>query len=585
MYISRIQIKNFRNLQEVDTSLYPQTIVIGENNSGKTNLLRALTLPLSVAEIGVFNKMLGWDDINTDCKNQYIEYVNSIKTKILSDTVDAAEFEKKIPKVEVIITFQPQDNTVDRFYLKKLLTNLSSEEEEYKLSYRFYIKETSRLLERLKEVFQAKGLDENTKHSLLPIEFYRYEIASESNGGNAVGFSELMNFKYEFIAADRDEFSSNVRQIGSKLFIKLLSNRLTGESRTAIEKGYNDFFKAISDSATIDDLINWQKYSDLDNAQDFFSDMQIQPNMPSMYNVLNSARLGLKDAPLSSEGLGFRNLLFLLVLLNSSTSVNEGDPPFRLIQIEEPEAHLSLSNEKIVSSFLSSTEIKASKCIQLVFDTHSTNFIDKNDLSNVVVVSEGKAFSLGSIFDKKELEYLSRNPNQDIYNFLFAKKLILVEGPSEELLIRAYQTQANKQLHNATVISFHKGFTEVIEKWKKIHNTDKCKMVVIRDFDNEVVAQERHESLDSCNVRSFTTKTETLEPEIIRAEANFLLLRQLFCDELHWDDSLNEAELLAKWREDKLNAMVILCREYSHGNLSSFELPEHIAEAIAWLEE
>lgn len=585
MYISRVQVKNFRNLKAVDTALYPQTIVIGENNSGKTNLLRALTLPLSVSEIGLFNKMLGWDDINNESKNEYIEYVNSIKAKILTDTVDVNEFEKYVPKVEVIITFQPQDDIDDRFYLKKLLTKLSSEEEEYLLSYRFYIKEIARLLEMLKEVFQAEGIDENTKHSLLPIDLYKYEILSESNKGTLVGYSDLMNFKYEFIAANRDEFSSNVRQIGSKLFVKLLSNKLTGKSRTAIEKGYNDFFKAISDSATIDDLINWQKYSDLANAQDFFSDLQIQPNMPSMYTVLNSARLGLKDAPLSSEGLGFRNLLFLFVLLNASTSINDDDPPYRLIQIEEPEAHLSLSNQKLVVSFLNSSDVQKNKSIQLVFDTHSTNFIDKNDLSRLVVVSDGKAYSLGSIFDKQELTYLSRNPNQDIYNFLFAKRLILVEGPSEELLIRAYQAQAKRQLHNATVISFHKGFTKIIEKWKRIHAEDDCKMVVIRDFDEEVKAQKKHERLDSENVKSFTTKSKTLEPEIVNAGENFVLLKKLFCNNLNWDESLNKEELINKWKENKLDAMVILCREYSQGNLSSFVLPQHIADALDWLEE
>ena len=47
MYISRIVIRNFRNFSNLDTHLYPGvTCVLGENNTGKTNLLRALRIVL-----------------------------------------------------------------------------------------------------------------------------------------------------------------------------------------------------------------------------------------------------------------------------------------------------------------------------------------------------------------------------------------------------------------------------------------------------------------------------------------------------------------------------------------------------------
>ncbi len=46
-HISRIQIKNFRNFADIDLGpLPPAVVVIGENRSGKSNLLKALQLVL-----------------------------------------------------------------------------------------------------------------------------------------------------------------------------------------------------------------------------------------------------------------------------------------------------------------------------------------------------------------------------------------------------------------------------------------------------------------------------------------------------------------------------------------------------------
>lgn len=45
-YISRVRIKNFRNFKEVDVNLDHKQVIIGENNIGKTNFLRAIQLIL-----------------------------------------------------------------------------------------------------------------------------------------------------------------------------------------------------------------------------------------------------------------------------------------------------------------------------------------------------------------------------------------------------------------------------------------------------------------------------------------------------------------------------------------------------------
>ena len=43
-FIQRVQIKNFRNYLDVDVTLDHKQVIIGENNVGKTNFLRAIQL-------------------------------------------------------------------------------------------------------------------------------------------------------------------------------------------------------------------------------------------------------------------------------------------------------------------------------------------------------------------------------------------------------------------------------------------------------------------------------------------------------------------------------------------------------------
>ena len=46
LYISRVVINNFRNFRFADVKLGHKQVIIGENNVGKTNFLRAIQLIL-----------------------------------------------------------------------------------------------------------------------------------------------------------------------------------------------------------------------------------------------------------------------------------------------------------------------------------------------------------------------------------------------------------------------------------------------------------------------------------------------------------------------------------------------------------
>src|SRR5690606_9618712 len=132
------------------------------------------------------------------------------------------------------------------------------------------------------------------------------------------------------------------------------------------------------------------------------------------------------------------------------------DIALNILTIEEPEAHLSNSNELMLASYINSL-VNSSNQLQVFISTHSPIFLNKLELENVCVVAQGKAFSLKSELVDEQLDYLAKKPNLDFIKFLFSRSCILVEGPSEEMFIRSYLNSHTNSLNDIEVISLHKG--------------------------------------------------------------------------------------------------------------------------------
>ena len=72
MRISRVQIDNYRNLQHVDVELGNIVGLIGENNRGKSNILRIISISSLSDDRG--SKRLSQYDINLERKYKYYDF-------------------------------------------------------------------------------------------------------------------------------------------------------------------------------------------------------------------------------------------------------------------------------------------------------------------------------------------------------------------------------------------------------------------------------------------------------------------------------------------------------------------------------
>lgn len=580
MLISKAHIIGYRNLKDINIEFDRLVIFIGENNSGKSNLLRAITLPFINDEIGQVNKNLGWDDINNDLKKNYFCYISDNLERLNNGEVGVEEFKSIIPAVIVNVTFRPNDGA-DEYYVHKWINSIDGEEPQYTIEYRYCVENPKELLDHIINVLNDKDSIDNIKMNLLPIELFKYSISIPSTN-EQVAFNDLIKFKYNSLAAERDDFSNKNTQLGSKALVNLLHNKLSDLQKVQVEQSYETFFKDLKDISNLDGVFNWHEYSTLDNAAEFFDKITLLPNMPSMSSLLNNVRLGVGEEYLHNQGLGYRNLIYLLVMMNSLEINSEN--VLNMLTIEEPEAHLCISNERLLASFINSI-VSSSEKTQLFLSTHSSEFLNKLELRNVTVVAEGNAFSLNSILYREELDYLAKKPNLDFLKFLFSRRCILVEGPSEEMLIKSYLSLQKNSLNDIEVISLHKGFTKMLDVWLKVNSKTSHRIGIIRDYDNQLKAQQNHEMYNKYSNVYVTTTTEyTLEPEFVNTGENFSKLHSYFIENHKWTDVDTPTQLSDKWRNAKADTMLKFCQDFGKDHLKDVELPQHIRRVLTFLQ-
>lgn len=124
------------------------------------------------------------------------------------------------------------------------------------------------------------------------------------------------------------------------------------------------------------------------------------------------------------HGLGFNNLLFMAAeLLLLSESAETGLP---LLLIEEPEAHLHPQLQLRLMEFLEE-KTKGQAPVQVIVSTHSPNLSSKADIEKITHVAKGRAFPLASThttLTAGDYRFLRRFLDTTKANLFFARGVV-----------------------------------------------------------------------------------------------------------------------------------------------------------------
>lgn len=518
MYISHLKIKNFRNFTDFEIDLHPFTLIIGENNTGKSNLLEAICLILG-QEITIYKKrVFEIDDIN-------YQAVKNFKAQVFNNTIkpDAIVF----PEVKVEITLtdfnDDQEAVVGDWFI-------DPESKHAKLTYLFSLREGWANKDAWLTSQRSNAIS-NAEQELVdfPIDQYEYQIFGGNGQQNRVDPYFLKMLKMEHLDALRDAKRELTASGDYRLLFRVLNNRdkskysiIQQELLSLQEKVKSDaeFSLVKSEIKTYLDRISLQEV-EADNNVDFrFSSPELNEILKKISLVYGSDPIGVER-----NGLGRNNLLFIsLVLSHLSNKTNDESTFFRIVGIEEPESHLHPHLQHHLSRNIKD-DVRAD--LQIVLTSHSPYISSQLGLEDTYVLfkdgREVKKHYLLQGIDKngQTSRYLQKYLDASNSTMFFAKKVILVEGISELILIpylfEDYSHGTSLEKCGCNVVNVYglafKHFLEIIKNGYFI----KCS--VFTDKDTGTRASDLKTTFEAGNdvIKVFVTQQTTFEKDLIAA--------------------------------------------------------------------
>lgn len=452
MYIKSIKIKGYRNFIENVVEFHEGiNVLIGHNNAGKSNLLKAMQLVLE-----------------PHCRNR------RLLTSDFCRLVEIDDLKIHSPKVEISVVLAKSKEDEQRDDLPMVANWLVRMQPDYEaqLTYTFALQESQEeeYVAAVKDLAEVKEI-----WNVIERKFIRYYVYSLLGGDlNHPVKPESENIDkidFQFLGALRnvedDLFSSRSQLLHDVLsfFIdyEVKSDDTLDEQskKNLIEtKEYDTVTKADELIEILKQRLSAGKDTMLEYAKNTGASFNgAEPDFAgafSEYDLFNALRLIVKyetgfDIPIQNNGLGYNNLIFISLLLAKMQADSDGKylgssaKQFPVLLIEEPEAHLHPSMQYKFLKFLKENYKKYHRARQIFVTTHSTQITSAIQLDEMICLHSDTPGTTtvcypGRVFTDdeegiKSKKFVQRFLDATKSDMLFSNKVIMVEGLAEELLL------------------------------------------------------------------------------------------------------------------------------------------------------
>lgn len=337
----------------------------------------------------------------------------------------------------------------------------------------------------------------------IPVEFYKIEWMDF-----AWNIIKPMNKQFRALYIDPARIHPT---FGKNQYISsVLNTALKKEEEYRLSLNYRETMQSFNDTDEVK-IVN----KDLDSENKITDKkLTIAANTMPAGALQNGLQLEVDAVPFHMIGKGEQSKVQIkLALHNKSKDID-------LVMMEEPENHLSyVELSRLIQDI---EEQRGGK--QLFLTTHSSYVLNKLNIDKICLLHD--SYKRLHLLDKGVVKTLKRLPGYDTLRVALSKKVVLVEGPSDELVLKKiYQINNKGRLPEQDGIDIivvrGVGFKTFIEIGKEIGTA----VNVLRDNDgdyanNVVSAQKEYAAFPNIKIISSTNDKEfSLEPAMIYANA------------------------------------------------------------------
>ena len=400
MYISELRISNFRCFDENEHVIQFNkglSVLVGENDSGKTAIIDAIRIVLGTTD-------QSWYRINI---NDFYKENDLLTIKITCVFSDLSGDEKAAflecltyEEGNAILVYNWNCRYLKSFRTPRVLTEIT----------------TGKNGEGPAPASEARELLRTTY--LRPLR----DAYTNMQSGKGSRLSQVLSGVKDLNDGE-DEYSESIKLSDLSLTgIADLSNKLI-ESHSKI-KSVNE-----SISATLARRMLLERDNVSTEISVAGTNLSESRKLTALLEKLELSAITTDEA--GKVGLGTSNIMSMACEL----LLNKGSVSSFLL-IEEPEAHIHAQRQL---RLIQSLEEEASEGNhQIIITTHSPLLASAVKLENITIINKHTAYSLAK--DKTKLsnddyQYLERYLDATKANLFFAKGVVIVEGSSEELLL------------------------------------------------------------------------------------------------------------------------------------------------------
>ena len=526
--IERIIIKNYKGIRFADIPLHSgKNVIVGDNGCGKSTIIEALSLALGYG-LKQFEITPFIFNINT-----WEEFVS---TNIPPEIVIEIYFNKTEKTAEI-----SGKNNLLREYYPGI---------------------------RLKICFDSEFSDvlEYYTEKEIPCEYYKLERTWFSD--KPVD-QRSIPFSIQLI----DSTSSLINSRTNQFITRHLQSNLNDEENIKM-KSILRRLRAVFDSNTEMASIN-NRLTSL--SKEYYNKLAVSVDLSTQYSWNSILSTFIDDIPISQMGLGEQCIFKSLLSLRCQTNTTKQ----RICIIEEPESHLSHTKMydfiKIIENYNPE---------QLIVTTHNSFIANRLDLSNLIIINNNSGdISVAQLNNDKNLfNYFAKTGDYPTLRLVLCKRAILVEGPSDEMIVQyALEKEGKTLFEDGTELIVVNGtrFKNFIQLAKEL----KKPIAIITDNDGKSEDEtSKVYDIGYPQMKVFTQieGIQTLEPAFVYA--NMDKLEELAkISGYTGTGQVNEENIISYMT--KSNNKTRWALNVLMSSNCEFNIPQYINDAIKWIYE